>query len=98
MPQIFISYPREYRAIVERLVADLRSSGYDPFFDEQLTGGQPWWDELLSRIEASTAFVPIIGPGYLGSTPCQLESKYAAALGKLFLPITVEPTPPQLFS
>lgn len=98
MPQLFISYPREYREVVERLVADLRSSGYDPFFDEQLTGGQSWWDELLSRIEAATAFVPIIGPGYLTSTPCQLESEYAAALGKLFLPISIEPVPPQLFS
>jgi hypothetical protein len=98
MAQMFISYPRESRDVVERLVADLRSSGYDPFFDEQLAGGQRWWDELLSRIEASTAFVPIIGPGYLNSTPCQLESAYAAALGKPFLPIVVEPTPPQLFS
>lgn len=97
MPQIFISYPREYRPLVERLVGDLRSSGYEPFFDEHLTGGQRWWDELLDRIEGSRAFMPVIGAGFLGSTPCRLEAQYAASLGKPFLPIAVEPTPPQLF-
>ncbi len=98
MPQLFVSYARESRPQVERLAADLRSSGYEPFFDEQLAGGQNWWAELLSRIEAADAFVPVLGSDYLNSTPCQLEATYAATLGKPFLPIAIENLPPQLFS
>ena len=95
---LFLSYAREDRPIVERLVDDLRASGYFPYFDEQVAGGQKWWDELLSRIESSTAFMPIVGSSYLSSTPCQLESAYAEALHKPFLPVAVADVPPQLFS
>lgn len=98
MISTFMSYPREYRTVVERLVTDLRSSGYDAFFDDQLSGGQRWWDELLHRIEVADAFVPVIGRAYLSSTPCSLEAQYAAALGKSFLPLAVESIPAGLFA
>lgn len=97
MPTLFISYPREYRGAVEQLVGNLRSSGYDPFFDEQLAGGQSWWDELLTRIETADVFMPVIGTQYLQSTPCQLEAQYATALNKRILPVMIEPVPSQLF-
>ena len=97
MPTLFVSYPREYRAIVERLVGNLRSSGYDPFFDEQLAGGQSWWDELLTRIEHADVFMPVIGTVYLQSTPCHLEAQYATAWNKRILPVMIEPVPSQLF-
>ncbi len=96
MTQLFLSYSREDRPVVEALAADLRASGYTPYFDEELVGGQDWWSELLSRIEDARAFVPVLTPGFLDSTPCQLEAAYAAALGKPFLPVSVEPVPPQL--
>ena len=97
MPTLFISYPREYRGTVEQLVGNLRSSGYDPFFDEQLAGGQSWWDELLTRIESADVFMPVIGTQYLQSTPCHLEAQYATALNKRILPVMLEPVPSQLF-
>jgi hypothetical protein len=97
MPTLFISYPREYRGAVEQLVGNLRSSGYDPFFDEQLAGGQSWWDELLTRIESADVFMPVIGTQYLQSTPCHLEAQYATALNKRILPVMLEPVPSQLF-
>ena len=96
MTQLFLSYSREDRPVVEALAADLRASGYTPYFDEELVGGQHWWTELLTRIEDARAFVPVLTPGFLDSTPCQLEAAYAAALGKPFLPVSVEPVPPQL--
>ena len=96
MTQLFLSYSREDRPVVEALAADLRASGYTPYFDEELVGGQDWWAELLTRIEDARAFVPVLTPGFLDSTPCQLEAAYAAALGKPFLPVSVEPVPPQL--
>jgi hypothetical protein len=97
MAQLFVSYPREYRPIVDRLVSDLRKSGYKPYFDRQLAGGQDWWDELMSRIENAAALVPIIGLKYLDSPPCAEEASYAAALGKPFLPIAVEDVSQALF-
>jgi hypothetical protein len=96
MTELFLSYARDDRPVVEALVADLRASGYAPYFDEELAGGQQWWAELLSRIESARAFLPVLAPGYLDSSPCQLEAAYAAALGKPFLPVSVQQVPPQL--
>lgn len=97
MTQLFVSYPRVYRPVVEKLAADLRNGSYDLWFDDQLAGGQHWWSQILTRIEGCSSFLPIIGAAYLSSQACQLESTYAAALDRPFLPIAVAQVPTQLF-
>ena len=90
MPRLFVSYARPERELVEALIADLRRAGYDAFFDEQLTGGQGWWEQLLTRIEQCDAFIPALSRTYVNSLPCRREGDYAHGLGKPFLPIMLE--------
>jgi hypothetical protein len=96
--KIFISYARANRAAVESLEADLKGCGHDPFLDRELSGGQPWWDELLRQIEQCDIFVPILSAAYLKSVACGREADYAIALNKPILPVTIEAVRASLFS
>lgn len=42
--QVFISYARSDAERVDTLVEGLRQLRYDAWVDEELTGGQAWWD------------------------------------------------------
>jgi len=70
---------------------------YEPFFDEQLAGGQAWWDQLLGRIERCDVFMPVLSTQYIESNPCALEAEYAHELNRPFLPVTVDAVSPALF-
>jgi hypothetical protein len=95
-PRLFLSYARVDRSRVEGLAGDLRDVDCDPFFDELLTGGRSWWEQLCSEIEACDAFLPVISSAYVESRPCALEADYAHRLGKPFLPIALETVAPGL--
>ncbi len=98
--RIFLSYARDNRDAVESLASDLGRIEYEhfePFFDKQLAGGHPWWEELLVRIQNCELFVPVLSAQYLESKPCALEAEYAHLLNKPFLPVAVEAVSPALF-
>lgn len=96
MARIFVSYARSTRPAVERVVADLRASGHDPFFDNVLAGGQNWWNELLDHIEQCDVFMPVMSGAYLASVPCRLEAEYANRLDRRILPVALEVVSNQL--
>lgn len=89
MANIFISYNRKSRVIVESLAQDLGELGETIWFDEDLSGGQTWWNEILQRIRRCDLFVFVMDPDSLNSAACKSEYKYAAELGKSILPILV---------
>ena len=57
--------------------------------DQELTGGQAWWDQILARIRASDLFVFVLSSAALYSTACQREYGYAAELRRPILPVLV---------
>jgi TIR domain/Domain of unknown function (DUF4062) len=87
MAKIFISYSRVDKKIVEELVEDLRADNHDIWFDQHVTGGQNWWDNILSQIRECEVFVGAITPEYLKSLPCKLEREYAKDLKRILLPV-----------
>ncbi|MGE0825800.1 MAG: TIR domain-containing protein [Candidatus Binatia bacterium] len=89
MANIFISYSRHSEAIVKPLVDDIETLGHTVWFDQQLTGGQTWWDQILTKIRDCEVFVFVLDPKALNSVACQDEYSYAAALGKPILPVLV---------
>jgi len=97
MTAVFVSYPRTQRAVVDRLVDDLRSGRMDTYFDKELIGGQHWWNELLTRIEQADVFMPVVCADYADSAPCDLELKHAVAWRKPVLPVAVEQVSGSLF-
>jgi hypothetical protein len=89
MLKVFVSYCRENAAAAEDLANDIRALGYVAWFDQELTGGQAWWNEILANIRNSDAVVFVLTPQSLSSTACVREYSYAAALGRPILPVLV---------
>jgi TIR domain len=55
--QVFISYPREQRAGVESVVADLRAAGLTTWWDKDIPPGDAWRDRLNEKIRHSRHFL-----------------------------------------
>lgn len=95
MSTIFLSYARQDAALAQTLTQDLRTLRNTVWLDEEVSGGQAWWDHILDQIRQCDAFVFALSPDALESVACRRESEYAAALGKPVLPILVTGEVPQ---
>ena len=89
MLTIFLSYARLDAAPVRALAGDLRALSNTVWLDEEVSGGQAWWDHILEQIRACDMFVFALSPAALESVSCHRESEYAAALGEPVLPVLV---------
>ena len=89
MANIFISYNRQSEVIVADLADDIETLNHTAWFDQELSGGQVWWDQILSRIRNCDLFVFVLTSESLQSTACNREYNYANELGKPILPILV---------
>ena len=87
MSNIFFSYTRQNENIIGPLVRDISSLGHRVWFDQELTGGQDWWDRVLSELRDCDCFAFGLSPESLESYACKLEYTYAADLGKPIIPI-----------
>ena len=85
----FISYSRHDDAAVRVLIADLERTHRDTWLDQQLGGGEEWWQEILDQIRRSEVFVLALSDHSLTSRPCRAELDYAMALGIPVLPVQV---------
>jgi hypothetical protein len=88
--QVFISYSRSDAERVDALAEGLRQLRYDAWMDEELTGGQAWWDTVLSQIRASGAVLVALSPAALESIAVRREYEYAHAVGRSLLPVVVD--------
>lgn len=91
---LFVSYSRADRDAVEPFVADVRALGHEVWLDEDLAGGQVWWDEILSRIRACDALLFAVSPASVVSEACLLELDYAEALRRGIIPVELAATDP----
>ena len=87
MARAFISYSSKSKSLVEALVQDIETAGYQAWFDHKLTGGQAWWAQILSQIRECDLFVFALTSDALDSVPCQREYQYAHQIGKNVLPV-----------
>lgn len=87
MAKVFVSYDRASKAAVEELVQYLRDDDHDVWFDQNLTAGQKWWNDILSAIRECEVFVAALTPESLESPPCKCERKYASNLQRRLLPV-----------
>jgi hypothetical protein len=87
MARIFVSYNRHSLDVVKTLAQDLEAAGNHVWFDQALTGGQRWWDNILANIRECEMFVFALTPESLDSHACRQELHYAGQLGKAVLPI-----------
>jgi len=89
MARIFISYNRVSSGAVEVLADDLLATGHEVWFDQSITGGQQWWNEILANIRQCDLLIFALAPESLQSHACREELGYAGQLGKGVLPLLV---------
>ena len=95
--KIFISYARLNMTTAEALVRDLHALGHQAFYDQDLTGGQRWWDTLLDQIQAADVFVPVLTDEYRESQACRAEAEWADALHITFVPVFTDQQLPGMY-
>ena len=74
MARLFLSYARKDAVPVQALVQDLQALGNTVWFDEEVAGGQAWWDLILEQIRHCDVFVFALSPISLDSVSCRRES------------------------
>ena len=57
MSRIFISYHRRSQAVATGLAQDLEAMCHTVWFDQDLSGGQSWWNRILAMIRDTDVFV-----------------------------------------
>ncbi|MGK7911010.1 MAG: SUMF1/EgtB/PvdO family nonheme iron enzyme [Synechococcus sp.] len=87
MSKLFVSYSRQDEALAATLIDDLKTLGHTVWFDRELSGGQAWWDRILTNIRECEVFVFVLSENSQSSTACKREYRYADALRKPILPV-----------
>jgi hypothetical protein len=87
--QIFLSYSRKNQEKAKMLAKDIQDLGHSVWLDQELTGGQTWWEQILSKVQRCDVFIFALSPESLDSTACNREWDYAHKLNKRILPVLV---------
>lgn len=87
----FLSYSSQDRDDLGDLLSALHRADEPVWFDEDLGGGEVWWQKILERIRECEVFLFALSDNSLQSRPCLAELRYAQALGKPVLPIQIGP-------
>ncbi len=85
--QLFASYARRDATTVQELIGDLARAHLSVWHDQELRGGDPWWQNILRRIRECDVFLFVLSKNSLTSKPCLAELSYARALGLPILPV-----------
>ena len=100
MPGAFISYSRTDLDFVRELAGKLEVRNIDVWVDiEDIPPASHWPSELDQAILEADAFVFVMTPRSVASTPCARELDVAVRAGKRIVPVLLEPVddvPPQL--
>jgi hypothetical protein len=87
--RIFVTYARADADRIAELHDNLTESGHDLWFDQDLRGGEAWWDVILGQIRSSDLFVFALSPDSVRSRACRIELTYAEGLDRPVIPIMV---------
>ncbi|MBI5669409.1 MAG: TIR domain-containing protein [Chloroflexi bacterium] len=95
--KVFISYSSKNREAVKSLANDVQTAvrmlspdtEYKVWFDQELVGGQDWWDTILNALQTCDLFIFALSPNSLVSDACDREWNYAHSLNKRILPVWV---------
>ena len=97
-PYVFVSYAHSDGAFVLEQIRWLNEQGIPVWYDEGISPGQNWPEELAKAIEAATAMVLFVSPRSVESEHCIREATFAISRRKPVLAVHIEPTelPPGL--
>jgi hypothetical protein len=88
---LFVSHASQDRAAIDRLLAVLRRADQQVWLDDELAGGEAWWETILKNIRGCGVFIVALSNNSLASKPCQAELRYAQALRRPIFPVRIGP-------
>jgi serine/threonine kinase PknH len=88
---LFISYSSRDHAALEKVKAGLHRARLQAWLDEELSGGEAWWNTILEQIRECEVFIVALSKNYLESKPCKAELRYAQDLNRPILPVQIGP-------
>jgi hypothetical protein len=93
MGHVFVSYSRQDREYVRRLVAHLRAAGLDVWVDDEIHHGDKWLAVVTSMIDRCAAFIVVMSPAADQSDWVRRELTRAQGEKKPIFPILLEGKP-----
>jgi non-canonical purine NTP pyrophosphatase (RdgB/HAM1 family) len=87
--KIFVSYAHDDSALVLELVRAMDI--HEVWFDQRLSLGVEWWNEIERQIGACHCFVFFMSPRAAASEYCQKEIEIAQRLNKPIAPVMITP-------
>jgi uncharacterized protein YegL len=88
----FISYPRKNAEFALRLARELKSAGFDVWFDQlDIPAGARWDDEVQKALSECGIFLVILTPEAIESENVKDEIGYAIDSRKRILPVLLKP-------
>jgi len=96
MADVFVSYKREDVARVRKLVAALRGSGLDVWWDEDIPASAPWEATIEKALADAKAVIVCWSPASVASENVRSEARVARE-DKRLIQIFVEPCSTPLF-
>ena len=89
--QIFVSYPRKNAEFALQLARELKSEGFQVWFDQlDIQAGSRWDDEVQKALGECEIFMVILTPEAIESQNVKDEIGYAIDSGKRILPLLLE--------
>ena len=73
----------------QSIANDLAFVDWNVWFDQELSGGQSWWDAILEQIRAADIVLAVVSSEALDSQACKLELQYAQAVRRHVIPVLV---------
>ena len=86
---VFISHSSLDGDAVRSLTQHLESAGENVWLDQDLIGGEAWWDAILRQIRGCEVFVFALSQNSVRSEPCNAELDYARRLALPILPVQI---------
>jgi Tol biopolymer transport system component len=91
-PYVFVSYSHEDAEIVYPEISWLKDQGFNIWYDEGISPGSEWHQDLANHIEGAALFMYFITPNSVSSAHCQREVHYAIDNDQQLLAIHLKET------
>jgi TolB-like protein len=91
-PYIFVCYAHEDTAVVYPELQRLHDGGIRVYYDEGISPGHEWTQELADAIDGSSQFLYFVSPHSVASRHCRNEVQYALEQEKPVVSVYLEPT------
>jgi TolB-like protein len=89
-PYVFVSYAHLDGSLVQQEINFLNEAGHKVWYDEGITAGSEWREEIARAIQQSACVIYFVSPNSVKSAVCVKEVSYALSERIPTLPVLLE--------